>query len=111
MAFGVLFDFDGNSNATKITKAEHMVREDWFQHAVNYPESIDMFVVLGHNPSGRPGDESTFPTIFEEIRTIKPDTPITFLGGHAHTRDTVIYDNKAVCLASGGWLREFSAAH
>jgi hypothetical protein len=101
MAFGVLFDFTGNSNATKITKAKDMVREDWFHHAVNYPEPIDMFVVIGHNPSGRPGKGSTFPIVFEAIRAAKPDTPITMLAGHEHTRDTVIYDNKAVCLASG----------
>jgi 2',3'-cyclic-nucleotide 2'-phosphodiesterase (5'-nucleotidase family) len=101
MAFGVLFDFTGNANTTKVTKAKDMVREDWFQHAVNYEQPIDMFVVLGHNPAGRPGGVSTLPIIFEAIRALKPDTPITMLAGHAHARDTVIYDNKAVSIASG----------
>jgi hypothetical protein len=101
MAFGVLFDMTRNANTTKVTFAQDMVREEWFQHAVKYPEPVDMFVVVGHNPAGRPRDGSTFPIIFEAIRSARPDTPITFLGGHAHTRDTIIYDNKAVCLASG----------
>src|ERR1043166_8750126 len=107
MALGVLFDFKKNSDATKVIMAKDMVREDWFQHAVNYTEPTDMFVVLGHNPAGRPDIGSTFPTIFEAIRTIKPNTPITFLGGHAYARDTVIYDNMAVFLASGEWLEDF----
>ena len=106
MAFGVLYDFTGNSNATKITMAADMVEENWFQAAVNYKEPIDMFLVLGHNPPGRPGQRSTFPVIFEAIRAVKPDTPITMFGGHWHTRDTVVYDNKAVCLSSGKWWYE-----
>jgi 2',3'-cyclic-nucleotide 2'-phosphodiesterase (5'-nucleotidase family) len=101
MAFGVLFDFTGNSNASVITTAAKMVTQQWFINAVNYTKSIDMFIVLGHNPAGRKHTVSTFPTVYQAIRKIKPDTPITFFGGHLHVRDTMVYDNKTVSFASG----------
>jgi hypothetical protein len=104
MAFGVLYDFNANLNATgviKVIKAATMVKQQWFKDVVNFPEPIDMFLVLGHNPAGRPGTGSTFPKIFEAIRAIKPETPITLFGGHLHRRDTIVYDDKAVCIASG----------
>jgi hypothetical protein len=101
MAFGVLFDFAGNNATTRVANARDMVREQWFQQAVKSSKPIDMFVVLGHNPVGRGKDISTFPVVFDAIRAFRPDTPITFLGGHTHVRDTVVYDNKAVAMASG----------
>lgn len=51
MAFGVLFDFTGNSNVSRVTKAKDMVKESWFLGAVNYTKPIDLFVVIGHNVS------------------------------------------------------------
>ncbi|KAI4087355.1 MAG: hypothetical protein LQ344_006850 [Seirophora lacunosa] len=50
MAFGVLFDFTGNSNVSKVIKARDLVKEEWFLEAVNYPEPVDLFIVVGHNP-------------------------------------------------------------
>src|ERR1700743_1722356 len=50
MAFGVLYDFTGNSNASKVIKAQDMVKEKWFIDALNQKEPIDLFIVLGHNP-------------------------------------------------------------
>lgn len=86
MAFGVLFDFPANSNATVITKAVDMVKEDWFLKAVNYDSEtpIDLFVVIGHNPIR--GNISTFGPVYDTIRSLRPDIPIQIFGGHTHIR-------------------------
>lgn len=110
MAFGVLFDFTGNSNVSKVIKAADMVKQPWFQQAVNYTKPIDLFVLIGHNPVRTTVSSSTFGTVFKAIRSIKPDVPIQGFGGHTHIRDFVVYDNKATGLESGrycetlGWL-------
>lgn len=86
MSFGVIFDFAANSNATKITKAIDLVKEEWFLKAVNYDSEtpIDLFVVIGHNPIR--GNISTFGPIYDTIRSLRPDIPIQFFGGHTHIR-------------------------
>lgn len=110
MAFGVLFDFTGNSNVSKVIKGASLVQEPWFQQAVNYTKPIDLFVVIGHNPVRTNATGGTFGTIFSTIRKIRPDVPIQFFGGHTHIRDFAVYDNKATGLESGrycetvGWL-------
>jgi hypothetical protein len=110
MVFGVLFDFTGNSNVTKVTKAGDMVKESWFKHAVNFPLPIDLFVVIGHNPVRRNATTSTFGTLYSAIRSMRPDIPIQGFGGHTHIRDFVIYDEMSTGLESGqycetlGWL-------
>jgi len=110
MAFGVLFDFTGNSNVSKVIKAKDMVQEKWFLDAVNYPKPVDLFVVIGHNPVRTNASSSTFGILHSTIRKLRPDTPIQAFGGHAHVRDFVVYDDKATGLASGrycetlGWL-------
>ncbi|KAF2868175.1 Metallo-dependent phosphatase-like protein [Massariosphaeria phaeospora] len=110
MAFGVLFDFTGNSNVSKVIKAASLVQEQWFLQAVNYTEPVDLFVVIGHNPVRTNVTSSTFGTLFNTIRKIRPDVPIQAFGGHTHIRDFVVYDNKATGLESGrycetlGWL-------
>ena len=110
MSFGVLFDFTGNSNVSKVIKAADLVQESWFKAAVNYTQPIDLFVVIGHNPVRTNVSSSTFGTIVSAIRSIKPDVPIQGFGGHTHIRDFVVYDNKATGLESGrycetlGWL-------
>jgi len=110
MAFGVLFDFTGNSNVSKVIKAAEMVRQPWFQAAVNYTHPIDLFVVIGHNPVRTTVSSSTIGTVFKAIRSIKPNVPIQAFGGHTHIRDFTVYDNKATGLESGrycetlGWL-------
>lgn len=109
MAFGVLFDFTGNSNVSKVIKAADLVQESWFIDAVNH-EEVDMFIVLGHN-AARPTDKtSTMGTVYSAIRNARPDIPIQIFGGHTHIRDFAVYDNKATGLESGrycetlGWL-------
>ncbi|KAK1995253.1 calcineurin-like phosphoesterase [Colletotrichum falcatum] len=110
MAFGVLFDFTGNSNASVITKAATMVTQPWFVNAVNYTEPIDLFLVIGHNPVRPTQSSSTLKTVFDAIRAVRPDTPIQFFGGHTHIRDFAVYDDKSTALESGrycetvGWL-------
>ncbi|KAI8959532.1 Metallo-dependent phosphatase-like protein [Daldinia sp. FL1419] len=110
MAFGVLFDFTSNTNVSKVIPAKTMVTQKWFLNALNYPEPVDIFVVLGHNPA-RPTDKtSTFPIVFDAIRAVHPDTPIQFIGGHSHIRDFAVYDSSSTALESGrycetlGWL-------
>ena len=86
MAFGVLYDFAGNSNVSKVTKAADLVKESWFLNAVNYAQPIDLFVVLGHNPPRPTSSTSTFGTLYKTIRGIRPNIPIQAFGGHTHVR-------------------------
>ncbi|KAK7965095.1 hypothetical protein PG988_010099 [Apiospora saccharicola] len=89
MAFGVLFDFTGNTNVTKITKAKEMVTQDWFKQAVNSTEPVDMFLLLGHNA----------------VRS-----SMGIFGGHTHIRDFAVLDESSTALESGrycetlGWV-------
>jgi hypothetical protein len=101
MAFGVLFDFTGNSNVSKVIKAADMVQESWFKDAVNYKEPIDMFVLTGHNPVRFNVSSSSFKTVFSAIRSARPDVPIQGFGGHTHIRDFTVWDDKATALESG----------
>jgi hypothetical protein len=101
MAFGVLFDFTGNSNVSKVIKAADMVQQPWFQEAVNYTKPIDLFMVIGHNPVRTTVSSSTFGTVIKAIRKVRPDVPIQGFGGHTHIRDFTVYDNKATGLESG----------
>jgi hypothetical protein len=80
MAFGVLYDFTGNSNASKVIKAATMVQQDWFLQALNQTRPIDMFLVLGHNPSRPSVSGSTFGTVYNAIRKIHANTPIQIFG-------------------------------
>lgn len=110
MSFGVLFDFTGNSNVSKVIPAKTLVQESWFVDAVKFHKPIDLFVVIGHNPVRTNVSSSTFGTLFSTIRTLRPDVPIQAFGGHTHIRDFVVYDNKATGMESGrycetlGWV-------
>ncbi|QVM08181.1 hypothetical protein D8B26_002874 [Coccidioides posadasii str. Silveira] len=110
MAFGVLFDFKGNSNASRVTKAADMVEQPWFKEAVNFPKPIDLFLVIGHNPIRLNDTSSTFGTVHKAIREMRPEVPIQGFGGHSHIRDFVVYDEMSTALESGrycetlGWL-------
>lgn len=110
MAFGFLYDFTGNSNVSRVITARDSVNSTWFTNAVNYPQPIDLFVVLGHNPPRPTVSGSTFGTIYNAIRQMRPDVPIQVFGGHTHVRDFVVYDDMATGIESGrycetlGWL-------
>ncbi|KAI9792382.1 MAG: hypothetical protein M1835_007887 [Candelina submexicana] len=101
MAFGVLFDFTGNSNVSKVIKTADLVKQQWFLNAINFDRPIDLFVVIGHNPPRPTASTSTFGTLFKTIRNLRPNIPIQTFGGHTHVRDFVVYDNKATGLESG----------
>lgn len=118
MAFGVLYDFTGNSNVSKVIKARDLVKESWFLDAVNYPQPIDLFVLLGHNPVRTTVSSSTFGIIYNTIRGQRPNIPIQAFGGHTHircvsrakkslvyslnkSRDFVVYDTISTGLESG----------
>lgn len=60
MAFGIIFDFDGNSNASKVITAADMVKQSWFTSAVNTSEPVDLFLMVGHNPVRPTVSTSTF---------------------------------------------------
>ncbi|TVY85403.1 Secreted protein [Lachnellula suecica] len=108
MTFGVLFDFTGNSNVSKITKAADLVKEQWFLDAINLPEPIDLFLLTGHNPIR--GSGSTFGLLHDTIRSMRPSIPIQAFGGHSHIRDFTVYDDKSTGIESGrycetlGWM-------
>lgn len=101
MSFGILFDFTGNSNVSRITKAANMVQQQWFLDAVNYSKDIDLFLLLGHNPARTTVSGSTFQIVMDEIKKIRPHTPIQVFGGHTHIRDFQVYDDKSTGLESG----------
>ncbi len=86
MAFGVLYDFKGNSNVSKVIKAADLVKEKAFLDAVNYPKPIDLFLLIGHNPARMNDSENTLGTVYKTIRGAHPDTPIQAFGGHSHIR-------------------------
>ena len=110
MSFGVLYDFTGNSNVSKVIKAADLVKESWFIDAIRFPEPIDLFLVIGHNPVRPTAGGSTFGTIYKAIRVLRPTTPIQAFGGHSHIRDFAIFDRSTTGLESGrycetvGWL-------
>ncbi|KAG0158721.1 hypothetical protein PDIDSM_6240 [Penicillium digitatum] len=99
IAFGFLFDFNGNYNNTVVQRVSSAIKEDWFQEAIRDKE-VDLFLVVGHVPVHSP----EYRAIFKEIRGIRWDTPIQFFGGHQHVRDYAQYDSKAFGLASGRFM-------
>lgn len=103
MAFGVLFDFTGNSNVSKITKAADMVKEQWFLDAVNTKKPVDLFLVTGHNAI-RTKSGGTFEVVYSAIRAAHPTTPIQIFGGHTHIRDFAVLDGMSTALESGTYI-------
>ncbi|QIW94875.1 hypothetical protein AMS68_000393 [Peltaster fructicola] len=101
VALGVLYDFKGNSNVSKVETAANMVKEQWFIDLLNDERPVDAYVLIGHNPVSPKDSTSTFPIIFNAIRAVHPDIPIQIFGGHSHIRDLAVYDNKAIALESG----------
>ncbi len=92
MAFGVLFDFTGNTNVSKVIKAATMVQQDWFKDAINTPEPVDLFLLLGHNVARPSTGGSTAGLVYDAIRKVHPNTPIQIFGGHSHIRDFAVLD-------------------
>lgn len=99
IAFGFLFNFNGNYNNTVVKRVQETIKEDWFQEAIR-DKDVDLFLVAGHVPAHSP----EYQAIFEEIRSKRWDTPIQFFAGHQHIRDYAKYDSKAYALASGRFM-------
>ncbi|KAL9076224.1 MAG: hypothetical protein Q9157_003734 [Trypethelium eluteriae] len=106
MAFGFLFDFNGNANNTVVQPVEETIKEKWFQDAIRDRE-VDLFLVTGHVPVR---DSQEFSLIFKTIRAVQWDIPIQFLGGHTHIRDFTKYDSRAFGLESGRYMETIGFA-
>ena len=112
MAFGVLFDFTGNTNLTKVIKTKDMIAQPWFNDTIHsFPEPIDLFLLTGHNvPRPANGSSNTLSLVKDAIRAANPGTPIQVFGGHSHVRDFVVFDGASTGLEAGrycetlGWL-------
>jgi hypothetical protein len=110
MSFGVLFDFTGNANNSRVIKAADMIKQDWFLSAVNFDKPIDLFLVIGHNIARPSTKGSTFGPVHDAIRAAHPKTPIQIFGGHSHIRDFAVLDDSSTALEAGrycetlGWL-------
>lgn len=111
LAFGVIFDFTGNTNVTKVIPAATMVNETWFQSVIASPPGpVDLFLLIGHNTALKQKSTGTFGTVQDAIRAVYPSTPIQVFGGHSHIRDFQVYDEASTALESGrycetlGWL-------
>ncbi|KAK5991831.1 Secreted protein [Cladobotryum mycophilum] len=112
MAFGVLFDFNLNSNISQVIPAKDMIQKQWFIDALNTDKPIDMFILIGHNPVNISDPVSTMKTVWDGIRA-QPKyrkTPIQVFGGHTHIRDFAVYDESSIAIESGcycetlGWV-------
>lgn len=112
VAFGFLFNFTGNAANSVVQPVQKTVQEPWFQHAIR-KEPADLFVVIGH-VGARMGE---LRVIYEAIRGANPQTPIAIFAGHAHVRDAVHFDDRAVAIASGryfetiGWMSVSGVEH
>ena len=100
LAFGFLYDFQGNANNTHVQKVEDTVKEDWFQDAIK-DKDVDLYLVAGHVPVR---DTPEFDTIYKAIRDANWDTPIVFFGGHTHIRDYRKWEKKAYGIESGRYM-------
>ncbi|CAK7230109.1 hypothetical protein SCUCBS95973_007459 [Sporothrix curviconia] len=110
MAFGVLYDFTGNTNVTKVITAKDMVRQPWFVDAIHTTDPVDLFLLIGHNIARPSTPGSTFQIVHHAIRAVHPTTPIQIFGGHSHIRDFAVVDASSTALESGrycetvGWF-------
>jgi hypothetical protein len=101
MSFGVLFDFTGNSNVSKVITAATLVKEQWFLDAVNYDKPIDLFLLIGHNPVRTDSPTFTMEFVSRTIRALRPEVPLQVFGGHTHIRDFRVYDDMSTALEAG----------
>lgn len=98
VAFGFLFNFDGNANNTVVQKVEDTIKEEWFQDAIREP--TDLFLVIGHVTLDGP----EYKALYKAIRSQNWDTPIQFFGGHSHIRNFAKYDSKSYGLQAGRYM-------
>ncbi|KAK7729809.1 hypothetical protein SLS53_009177 [Cytospora paraplurivora] len=111
LAFGILYDFTGNTNVTKVIPSSALVNESWFTDLVSFPPGpVDLFLLIGHNTAAQQTTTGTFGYVHDAIRKVYRSTPIQIFGGHSHIRDFRVYDEASTALESGrycetlGWL-------
>ncbi|KAG0703328.1 Metallo-dependent phosphatase-like protein [Suillus ampliporus] len=97
-SLGVLYDFTGNDVNTTVQTVADMVTEQWFAEAI--AEEPDVFVLVGHMPVSY----DNWPTVFNAVRAVHPQTPILVFGGHSHIRDCQQYDGRSMALESGRYM-------
>src|SRR3569833_821516 len=78
----------GNSNVSKVIKADDMVKQDWIISAVNFSQPIGMFLLIGHNIARPSTGGSTFKTVYNAIRAVHYDSPIQIFGANLNTKTT-----------------------
>ena len=100
LAFGFLFNFQGNANNTVVQPVEDTIKENWFQDAIR-EKDVDLFLVAGHVPVR---NSKEFDLVYKAIRDVKWDTPIVFFGGHTHIRDYHKWEKKAYGIESGRYM-------
>ncbi|KAF9956184.1 hypothetical protein BGZ72_002966 [Mortierella alpina] len=104
MSYGFMFNFNKTASKATIEPASVTVTLPWFQKTLK--EDVDMYLIVGHVPIRWPEAMA----VVQAIRAKHPSKPIIFMGGHAHVRDFIQYDARAVGMASGrfletiGWL-------
>lgn len=104
-AFGFIYNFDRNTENTRIEKVEDTVKEKWFQDAIR-DEETDLFVVAGHVAA----DSNEYKAVFKAIREVRWDMPIHFFAGHTHIRDYKNYDQLASAIESGRYMETIGFA-
>ncbi|KAG2153383.1 Metallo-dependent phosphatase-like protein [Suillus clintonianus] len=102
-SLGVIFDFTGNDVNTTVQTVADMVKEQWFAEAI--AEEPDVFVLVGHMPVSY----DNWPTVFDAVRAVHPQTPILVFGGHSHIRDCQQYDGRSMALESGRYMETIGA--
>ncbi|CAD6892464.1 unnamed protein product [Tilletia controversa] len=106
-SFGVLFNFQGAGPGIEVQDPALMVKEPWFQKALDPAVPVDVFVVAAHMPVR--GD-SGLDVVHQAIRRVHNDTPIVFLGGHTHVRDCRMLDDRTLAIESGRYFETFGFA-
>ncbi|KIH94573.1 serine/threonineeeee-protein phosphatase family [Sporothrix brasiliensis 5110] len=99
VAFGFLFNFTANAANSVVQPVQKTMQEPWFKHAIT-KEPADLFVVIGHVGARM----AELRVIYDAIRAANAHTPIAIFAGHAHVRDAVRFDDRAVAIASGRYL-------
>ncbi|KAL6305140.1 Metallo-dependent phosphatase-like protein [Sparassis latifolia] len=102
-SIGVLYDFTGNDVNTTVQTVANMVKESWFEEAIE--EEPDVFVLIGHMPVSL----DNWPVVFNAVRAVHPTTPIMIFGGHTHIRDCQQYDGRTMALESGRYMETIGA--
>ncbi|GAA6010992.1 hypothetical protein JCM11491_005900 [Sporobolomyces phaffii] len=106
-AFGPLFDFKAHAAGITVQKPSEMVKEEWFQHAIQ--DRPDFFLFAGHM-SVRIEPDSEWRSIIAAIRKVHPTTPVLIFGGHHHIRDCVQEDKYSMSLAAGRYMETIGFA-